>query len=66
MSKSKSIKEQLYMLVDRCSNKIYHNNISYAEGTKLLLDADFPNKMLIVIKYKFRSHPTMGWIWMPI
>ncbi len=59
-------KTQLYMLVDRLSKKVYYDNLSYKEGSRLLLEANFPNKMLIVKEYKFATHSTMGDIWMPL
>ena len=52
-----------WKLVDRLSNKVYHNNISYEEGEKLLHSDPSENKMLIPVNYRFQSHSTMGSIW---
>jgi len=67
-------KVTLWKLVDRKSNTVYQDNMSYTEGEKLLHSSKkyrdnlgnyklMTNKMLIPVDYKFSNHSTMGNIW---
>jgi len=67
-------KEQLWKLVDRLSNEVYHDNLDYEKGIELLHSnakqrdklgnyKKLKNRMLIPISYRFTIHSTMGAIW---
>ena len=64
----------LWKLVNRLTGKVYYDNLSHEEGSKLLLSSKkyrdklrnykkMENKMLVPVTYKFTSHSTMGKVW---
>ena len=54
---------QRWKLVKRLQDIVLKDNMTHEEGSSLLMTHPEKDIMLVPVEYKFRSHSTMGYVW---